>query len=144
MNSGGDDKVRVLTFGLVAAMTLAVANVGHAAPYRDGHCQIDVPADWVASKTRTARPDKKLWAGLIEGPSAAEIVTMELSLKAVKLSEDGKQIMLVSTASGSGMTNKQYHVITKTTPSCVADVTSPAGPEEALAKKIAQTVTVVR
>jgi hypothetical protein len=49
---------------------------------------------------------------------------------------------MVSTPSFGGLTNKQYHVITKTAPSCVADVTAPAGPDEALAKTIAQSVVM--
>ena len=56
------------------------------------------------------------------------------------MSEDSHLVLLVSTASFGGLTNKQYHAITKTTPSCIADVTSPAGPQEATAKQIAVTV----
>lgn len=131
-------------FGLVLAAALGASGAGQAAPYVKDHCKLDVPADWVASKTRIARADKKLWASLLEAPSAAEAVNLELSMKAVKVSEDGKQVVLVSTASAGGMTNKQFHVITKTTPSCLADVTAPAGPDEATAKKIGQTVSLAK
>lgn len=125
-----------------AALVLG-ASASQAAPYVDGACQLNAPADWVASKTRIARADKKVWASLLQAPTAAEIVALEASFKAVKLSEDGKQIVMVSTASAGGLTNKQFHVITKTSPSCLADVTAPAGgADEALAKSVALTVAV--
>ncbi|WP_372785944.1 hypothetical protein [Phenylobacterium sp.] len=137
--------MRISLLGQAALIALlATAGVSHAAPYRDGHCQIDAPADWVKSKTRIARADKKMWASLLEAPTAAEIVNMEVGLKAVKVSEDARQVVLVSTASYGGLTNKLYHVVSKTSPACVADVAAPAGPDEALAKKIGQTVTAVK
>ncbi len=134
-------------FALGAAVLVAVtaaASTSQAAPYVKEGCKIDVPADWVASKTRIARPDKKVWASLLQAPTTAEAVNLELSLKAVKVSEDGKQVTLVSTASYGGLTNKQYHVVTKSAPACLADVTAPAGPDEALAKSVAHTVTLAR
>jgi hydrogenase maturation factor HypF (carbamoyltransferase family) len=48
--------------------------------------------------------------------------------------------MLVSSASYAGKTNKQFHAITKSAPSCIADVTLPAGAGEAQAQAIAATV----
>ncbi len=128
----------------VLAAVTAVASTGQAAPYSKEGCKIDVPADWVASKTRIARPDKKVWASLLQAPTTAEAVNLELSLKAVKVSEDAKQVTLLSTASYGGLTNKQYHVVTKSSPACLADVTAPAGPDEALAKSVAHTVALAR
>ena len=133
--------MRFSAWGAMAlAAAMAVASTGHAAPYRNDGCQVDVPADWVSSKTRIARPDKKVWASLMQAPTTAEAVNLELSLKAVKVGEDSRQVTLVSTASYGGLTNKQYHVITKSSPACMADVTAPAGPDEALAKSVGLTV----
>ena len=128
----------------VLAAAMAAASTGHAATYRQEGCQVEVPADWVASKVRVARPDKKVWASLLQAPTTAEIVNLELGLKAVKVGEDARTITLVSTASFGGLTNKQYHVVSKSSPSCVADVTAPAGPDEALAKSVGHTVSVAR
>ena len=135
------------TFTWGAAVLVAItaaASTSHAAPYLKEGCQIEVPADWVASKSRVARPDKKVWADVLQAPSTAEAVNLELSLKAVKLAEDAQQVTLVSTASLGGLTNKQYHVVTKTSPACLADVTAPAGPEENLAKSVAHTVKLAK
>ncbi len=137
--------MRVSTWGaVVLAAASAAAGAGHAAPYRKNGCQVDVPADWVVSKTRVARPDKKVWASLLQAPTTAEAVNLELSLKAVKLAEDARQVTLVSTASYGGLTNKQYHVVTKTSPACLADVAAPAGPDETLAKSVARSVTLAK
>ena len=128
---------------IVMTAALAVSGPTQALAYKDGHCSLTVPDGWVVSRSRVARPDKKVWASLLEAPTTAEIVNLELSLKAVKVSEDSRVIVLVSTASFGGQTNKQYHVVTKSGPACVADVTAPAGAEEALAKQIGLTVSVV-
>lgn len=133
---------RLTSCGLVAVVVLAAGPAAFAAPYQKGHCQVSVPADWVASKTRIASADKKMWASLLEAPTAAEAVALETSFKATKVSEDGRQVLMVSTASAGRMTNKQFHAITKTTPSCLADVTTPAGPGEAQAQAIAKTVAM--
>lgn len=135
--------LRAVSLGLAAAVAAVFAPVAsQAAPYVVGHCQLTVPADWVASKTRIARPDKKLWASLLEAPTSAEIINLELGLKATKVSEDARQVVLLSTASGSGMTNKQYHVVTKTSPSCLADSVSMNGFDDNAAKQIGQTVVM--
>ncbi len=133
--------MRISAWGAAVLVAFtAAAGAAHATPYvRDG-CKIEVPADWVASKSRIARPDKKVWASLIQAPTAAEAVNLEIAMKAVKVSEDGRQVTLVSTASYGGQTNKQYHVVTKTSPACLADVAAPAGPDEALARSVAATV----
>ena len=128
----------------LAAAVTAVAGVGHAAVYKQEGCQIEVPADWVASKQRVSRPDKKVWAELLKASSTAEVVTLETSLKAVKVGEDGGHVVLMSTASYGGLTNRMYHTVTKGSPACLADVTSPAGPDEALAKSIGHTVAIAK
>ncbi len=128
----------------VLAAAMAAASTGHAATYRSDGCQLEVPADWVASKTRIASPDKKVWASLLQASNTAEAVNLELSLKAARLGEDARTVTLVSTASFGGLTNKQYHVVTKSTPACLADVTAPAGPLEALAKSVGATVKLAR
>ena len=130
-------------FALIAAAA-ALPALAHAATYKKEGCQVSVPDGWVESRSRVARPDKKIWASLMQGGSAAEIVQVEAGLQATKVSEDGHIILMVSTASFGGLTNRQYHAITKTTPSCVADVTSPAGPDEATARQIAATVGLAR
>jgi hypothetical protein len=141
----GEDDMRIsILSSLAAVAVIATAGVSHAAPFRKEHCQVEVPADWTQSKTRAARADKKVWVGLLEAPTAAEAVSVEASLKAEKVSEDAGKIVMVSTASAGGQTNKQYHVITKTTPSCVADATAPAGPDEALAKQVGLSVKVAK
>ena len=124
---------------VVAAAALAPA-MAQAAVYKVDHCQVTVPDGWVTSRSRIARPDKKVWVSLMEAPTMAEIVAVETGLKATKVSEDGRIVLMVSSASFGGLTNKQYHAITKTAPSCVADVTAPAGAEEPLARQIAATV----
>ena len=135
--------MRISIWGaVVLAAATAAASAGHAATFRQDGCQIEVPANWVMTKSRASRPDKKVWAELLKASSTAEVVTLELNLKAVKGGEDGQHVILVSTASYGGLTNRMYHVVTKGSPACLADVTSPAGPDEALAKSIGQTVTV--
>jgi hypothetical protein len=128
---------------IVAALAALAPAAAQAAVYQSGHCKITVPDGWVTSRSRIARPDKKVWASLMDAPTSAEIVAVEAGLQATRVSEDGRIILMVSSASFAGLTNKQYHAITKTAPSCVADVTAPAGPEEALARQIAGTVTMV-
>jgi hypothetical protein len=115
--------------------------MAQAAPYVVGNCKLNVPADWVASKTRIARADKKVWASLLEAPTVAEIVTLETGLKATKVSEDAGHVLMLSTVSGSGQTNKQFHAVSKSSPACLADVTSVNGADDAGAKQIALTVS---
>ena len=136
----GGSRTRRLAMGLLVAAALSPAAAQAGGVYAGDGCKLDTPADWVVSKSRTSTPDKKLWATLMSAPSAAQIVQIESGLKATKVSEDARLIVMVSSASAFGMTNRQYHAITKTTPSCLADVTSPAGPQEATAKAIAMTV----
>ena len=134
--------MRTVSWGLIAAVAvLTVPALGQAAPYVVGNCKLNVPADWVASKSRIARADKKVWASLLEAPTVAEIVNLELGLKATKLSEDGGHVLLLSTASGSGQTNKQFHAVSKSSPACLADVTSVNGADDGGAKQIALTVS---
>ena len=136
--------MRAVKWGMLLSLAvLAAPAAGQAAVYQSGHCKITVPDGWVTSRSRIARPDKKVWAALMEAPTSAEIVAVESGLQATRVSEDGHMVLMVSSASFGGLTNKQYHAITKTAPSCVADVTAPAGPEEALARQIAGTVAVV-
>ena len=131
--------MRTVSLALIAA--LALPAVAQAAPYVVGNCKLNVPADWVASKTRIARADKKVWASLLEAPTVAEIVTLETSLKATKVSEDAGHVLMLSTVSGSGQTNKQFHAVSKSSPACLADVTSVNGADDAGAKQIALTVS---
>ncbi|MDB5432272.1 MAG: hypothetical protein JWP35_3388 [Caulobacter sp.] len=136
--------MRIVSLGLAAAVAaLSLSSPSQAMAYKDGKCAVTVPDGWVISKSRAARPDKKIWVSMMDAPTSAEIVNVELGLKAVKVSEDGRFIVLVSTASYGGLTNKQYHVVSKTSPSCVADVTAPAGADEALARQIGMTLSVV-
>jgi hypothetical protein len=136
--------MRVLSWGLVAAAAIVSAPVVvSAGPYPVDHCQVTTPNDWVVSKSRSARADKKVWVSLMEAPTAAEIIGVETNLKAVKVSEDAHVLLMASTAAFGGLTNKQFHAITKTSPSCVADVTAPAGgADEALARQVALTVAM--
>jgi hypothetical protein len=122
-------------------MAVAAPAFAQAAPYVVGNCKLNAPADWVASKSRIARADKKVWASLLEAPTVAEIVNLELGLKAVKVSEDGGHVLLLSTVSASGQTNKQFHAVSKSSPACLADVTSVNGADDAAAKQIALTVS---
>ena len=103
-----------------------------------------MPDGWVTSKTRIATPDKKLWVELMSAPTAGEIISVETNLKATKLAEDGRMVLMVSSASYGGLTNKQFHAITKTSPACLADVTVPAGAAEATGRQIAVTVGPAR
>ena len=136
--------MRLAPIFALAAAAITFPALAHAATYKKEGCQVTVPDGWVESRSRVARPDKKLWASVMQAGTAAEIVQVETGLKATKVSEDGRIILMVSSASFGGMTNRQYHAITKTTPSCVADVTSPAGPDEAAARQIAATVSLAR
>ncbi len=122
------------------AALLFMPGMAMAAPYIQDGCAITVPDGWVASKSRVATPDKKLWAELMQAPTTAEIVQIETRLGAKPVSEDSALIVLMSSASYGGLTNKQFHAITKTSPSCLADVTVPAGAQEEAARKIAMTV----
>jgi hypothetical protein len=134
--------MRNVSVGLIAAVAaLATPALGQAEPYVVGNCKLNAPVDWVASKSRIARADKKVWASLLEAPTVAEIVNLELGLKAVKVSEDGGHVLLLSTVSGSGQTNKQFHAVSKSSPACLADVTSVNGADDAAAKQIALTVS---
>lgn len=134
--------VRMGALALAAGLIPAAAHAGGV--YVEDGCKVDTPANWVVSKSRTSTPDKKLWATLMSAPNAAQIVQIESSLKATKVSEDARLIVMASTASAFGMTNRMYHAITKTTPSCLASVAAPAGPQEAQAKAIAMTVRAAK
>ena len=133
-----------LLVSLIALAAVATPLAALAEVYKSDGCQVTVPDGWLASRTRIATPDKKLWASLMRAQNAAEALQVEQSLNAAKVSEDAHMVLLVSSASFAGMTNKQYHAITKSSPSCVADVTSPAGPQEATARQIAATVGLAR
>lgn len=128
----------------VAILALAAASpaLAIAGPYEKDGCQLSVPADWTASKTRIARADKKMWASLMQAPTSAEAINVEKSLGATQVTETPALVLMVSSASAAGMTNKQFHAITKSKPSCIADVTVPAGAEEAAAQAIAKTVAL--
>jgi len=129
---------------LLAAAIVAAPAVSQAAVYKADGCQVTVPDGWVTSKTRIATPDKKLWVELMSAPTAGEIISVETNLKATKLAEDGRMALMVSSASYGGLTNKQFHAITKTSPACLADVTVPAGAAEATGRQIAVTVGPAR
>jgi len=133
---------RLLAPICLAAFGLPTA--GHAETYAREGCQVTVPSGWIVSRSRIASPDKKTWAALSSAGSAAEIVQVETSLKAVKVSENAQIILMASSASFGGLTNRQFHAITKTTPSCLADVTAPAGATEANARAIAMTIRPAR
>lgn len=142
---GGTGRPPVSAYSQLLLALLCVAAfvwpaASHAEAYAKDGCQVTVPSGWIVSRSRVASPDKKTWAALMSAGSAAEIVQVETSLKAVKVSEDARIILMASSASFSGLTNRQFHAITKTTPSCLADVTAPAGPTEANARAIAMTV----
>ena len=126
------------------AAVLAAPGLSRAAVYKVGHCQVTVPDGWVTSRSRIARPDKKVWASLMEAPTAAEIVTVYRNLKAPVVSDGPGLTLMAETASYGGLTNKQYHAITKTSPACDADVTFPNGPDDALGRQIALSVETVR
>jgi hypothetical protein len=134
--------LKLAAVAIVALVT--VPGVALAGTYKSDGCQLTVPDDWVASKTQTATRDKKFSASLMHVSTAAEAVRLELGFGAVKVSEDGRLVILLSTASYGGLTNKQYHAVTKTIPSCLADVTAPAGPGESIAKSIAATVGLAK
>jgi hypothetical protein len=127
---------------VITALGGGLPSLAFAASYQSDGCQLTVPSDWTPSKSRTARADKKMWASLMQAPTATEIVNVEKGLGAVLVSDTPGMTLMVSSASAAGMTNKQFHAITKTAPSCVADVTVPAGAEEAAAQAIAKTVSL--
>jgi hypothetical protein len=132
---------RLSVLVLAAACLPALAQ---AAPYAKGHCQVSVPDGWVASKTRIASPDKSRWASLIEAPTTAEVIQLETSMGASKVSETGGAVLLTQTASFGGKTNRMYHAVTKTSPACLADVTFPDGVDDAAARQIALSVKTVK
>jgi hypothetical protein len=131
--------MRIRAF-IAAACILALPAAASAAVFAKEGCQVTVPDNWTLTAHRAISPDKTTWASVMQGPSAAQIVQIEQGLQATTVSEDGRIIMMVSSASYAGKTNKQFHAITKTAPSCVADVTVPAGAGEAQAQAIAATV----
>jgi hypothetical protein len=126
-----------LSVSRLAAVLVAACLPGlaHAGVYKDGHCQVTVPDGWVASKTRIASPDKSRSASLLEAPTSAEIVKLEASLGAKPVSENGAVVLMTQTASYGGKTNRMYHAISKSSPSCLAD----AG-----ARAVAMTVKVAK
>lgn len=133
--------MRALIFGWAAiAVTALSPAMAHAATYAADHCQVTVPSDWVASKSRTASPDKKRWATLLSAPTAAEIVQMETGLGAKTLSDTPGMVLMSTKASFGGQTNVSYLAVSKSAPSCLAQVVSPAGADEAASKQIALTV----
>jgi hypothetical protein len=124
----------------IAAAVLAIPAAAEAGAYVQDGCQVSVPDNWTRTAQRAASPDKSVWASVMQASTAAEAIQVEQGLQATKVSEDGRLVMMVSSASFAGKTNKQFHAITKSTPSCIADVTVPAGAGEAQAQAIAATV----
>jgi hypothetical protein len=122
-----------------ALITVAFASAAQAGDFQQEGCHVTVPADWKITKTRAIGPGHNSWAEITSGGTADEGAKIEQSFGAAKLSEDGRIILMVSSVSGSGQTNKLFHAITKTTPSCIIDVATPAGAGEAQAKAIAMT-----
>jgi hypothetical protein len=123
-----------------AVAALCLPGLAHAGVYKNGHCQVTVPDGWVASRTRMASPDKSRWASLIEAPTSADVVKMETSLGAKPVTDQGGVVLMTQTASFGGKTNRMYHAITKTAPSCLADVTFPDGVDDAANRQIALSV----
>lgn len=129
------------------AVVLAAAclpGLAHAGVYKDGKCQVNVPDGWITSKTRSASPDKSRWVSLLDAPTAAEIVKMETALGAKPVSDSGGVILMTQTASFAGKTNRMYHAISKTSPSCIADLAFPDGVDDAGARAMAMTVKPAR
>ncbi len=131
--------IRTVSAVAAAAILATVAGAAQAAVFKDDGCQVTVPDSWKITKQRAVGPGQNNWAETMKGDSVAQIVAIEKNLGATKVSEDAHVIIMVSSASAAGMTNKQFHGISKTTPSCVADVTTPAGAGEAAAKAMAMT-----
>lgn len=131
-----------IAFVLIAAAGLP--GLAHAGVYKDGHCQVTVPDGWVASKTRIASADKSRWASLLEAPTSAEIVKLEASMGAKPAGETGAVVLMTQTQSFGGKTNRMYHAISKTSPSCLADVAFPDGVDDAGNKSIAMSVKLAK
>lgn len=131
--------------GLICCFAVIVGAVcapglGQAAVYTSDHCQVIVPNDWVASKSRSASADKKEWATLMSAPTAAEIIQVETGLGAKPAGDAHGISLYTTTLSFGGKTNVAYIAVSHTTPSCMAQVTSPPGAGEAASKQIALTV----
>jgi hypothetical protein len=130
-------RLRAVATAVAVLVLPAAADAGVFA--KEG-CQVTVPDTWTHTSQRAVSPDKSTWAGVMQAPTAAEAIQVEQSLQATKVSEDARVVIMVSSASFAGKTNKQFHAITKGAPSCIADVTVPAGAGEPQAQAIAATV----
>lgn len=113
-----------------------------AATYRDptGACQITIPDGWTSRAGRTVSPTPGFYARVRVARDVAEVRTQILAQGWTVLSDTPTRLLGTAQVSAGGVTNKLYWAVSKTTPACWATVTFPAGPLDAQARTIAESV----
>ena len=126
-----------------AALMSALPAVVSAEPFVSGGCKLDIPSGWAPVVLRAMGPpgQKNFYVKTVQAPTAEEI-TRQITALGGTVAYDKPNLRLVElTASNAGRTNRQFWAITKTAPSCAGIATTPAGPQEAQARSIVETIS---
>ena len=113
-----------------------------AATYRDstGVCQITTPDGWTSRPGRTVSPTAGFYARVRPMPPGSDVRATIVAQGGTIVYDTPTRLLATQQASAGGVTNKLYWAVSKTTPACWATVTFPAGPLDAQARAIAESV----
>lgn len=135
-----------LCTALAALALLAAPGLAEAKVFTDssGACQITADDDWEAGPSRIKSPQDGFYARIRATPSWTEANTTILAQGGTVVSDNAQRTVYSLSASAAGVTNKLYWVVLKGGPTCYSTVTFPAGPLDAKARAIAETVRRAR
>jgi hypothetical protein len=132
---------------MMSAMTatgLAQTPAGKIATDVRKTCQVTVPADWTYDTGTAFSPDKKISAtihGLRDQTFAEGKDTVKQAMKPIKvLQDDSKRLIYTMDVSAIAPGKNGWYVVANTTPTCSLSFTFDAGADEALLKKIADSI----
>lgn len=120
--------------------------VAGAATFHDasGACQITIPDGWTTrgagAGARAMSPTPGFYARVRVARDVNEVRTQILAQGWTVLSDTPTRLLGTAQVSAGGVTNKLYWAVSKTQPACWATVTFPAGPLDAQARAIAESV----
>jgi hypothetical protein len=134
------NNIRILV--VVALLSAPLAAAG-TEPFVSGGCQLQIPSGWAPVIRRAMGPpgQKAFYVKTLQAPTA-DLLTQQVTGMGGKVVYDKPNLRLIEvTLSNAGKTNKQFWAITKSTPACGGIATTPAGPQEAQARSIAETIS---
>ena len=85
-------------------------------------------------------PTAGFYARVLSVPTSTEVRAQIVAQGGTIVYDTPTRLLATQQVSAGGVTNKLYWAVTKTTPACWATVTFPAGPLDAQARAIAESV----